>query len=87
MARPQTDAIPHVAEDGTVSFIGQAIGWRTPGPGWPQRDGAITHGGISGSRLWVDRRAGLVFALLTNRWDAPDEPTIAILEAVYEAWA
>lgn len=85
MATPQTGGIPHIAEDGSVSYLDQAIGWRMPGPGWPRRPGVITHGGISGSRIWVDRPGGLVFALLTNRWEAPDEPTIALLEAVYEA--
>jgi CubicO group peptidase (beta-lactamase class C family) len=86
MSAPQIEGIPHVAEDGSASYVAQAIGWRLPGPGWPQRDGVITHGGISGSRLWIDRRAGLAFALLTNRWEAPDEPTIAILDAVYASW-
>ena len=85
MATPQTEDIPHVADDGSVSYVGQAIGWRTPGPGWPQRPGVITHGGISGSRHLGGPRSGLVFALLTNRWEAPDEPTMAILDAVYEA--
>jgi len=85
MARPQTEGIPHIAEDGTEAYVGQAVGWRTPGPGWPDRPGVITHGGISGSPIWVDRPAGMAFALLTNRWEAPDEPTIALLESVYES--
>jgi CubicO group peptidase (beta-lactamase class C family) len=83
MSTPQTEGIPHIAEDGTETFVGQAVGWRTPAPGWPARPGVITHGGISGSRIWVDRPGGLVFALLTNSWGAPDEPTIALLEAIY----
>jgi CubicO group peptidase (beta-lactamase class C family) len=83
MSAPQTQGIPHIAEDGTETFVGQAVGWRTPAPGWPDRPGVITHGGISGSRIWVDRPGGLVFVLLTNRWEAPDEPTIALLESVY----
>ena len=87
MASPQTEGIPHIAEDGTLTYIDQAIGWRRPGPGWPQRESVITHGGISGSRLWIDRQAGLVFVLLTNLWGAPDEPTMAILDAVYSAGA
>lgn len=86
MATPQIEGIPHIAEDGSVSYVSQGIGWRTPGPGWPQRSGVLTHGGISGSRLWVDRQAGLAFALLTNQWHAPEEPTLAILDAVYAAF-
>ena len=84
MAALQTSGIPHIAADGTHTEVAQALGWRQPGPGWPQRPDVITHGGISGSRLWIDRRAGLVFALLTNRWQAPDEPVIGLLESVYE---
>jgi CubicO group peptidase (beta-lactamase class C family) len=85
MSRPQLEGIPHVAADGTVTPVHQAIGWRKPAGEWPDRPSAITHGGISGARLWVDREAGLVFALLTNHWDAPDSPAAAILEQVYEA--
>ena len=71
MASQQTDGIPRVAEDGTTSYVAQAIGWRTPGPGWPDRPGVITHGGISGSRIWVDRPGGLVFALLDEPVGGP----------------
>jgi CubicO group peptidase (beta-lactamase class C family) len=85
MARLQTAGIPHIAEDGTRTQVAQAIGWRKPGPGWPQRAAVITHGGISGPRLWVDGESDLVVALLTNLWHAPDEPAIAILEAIYRA--
>ena len=85
MCRAQTEDIPHVAEDGTRTTVHQAIGWRKPAGDWPRRPAAITHGGISGSRLWVDPEAGLAFALLTNPWDAPDEPVVAILEEVYRA--
>jgi CubicO group peptidase (beta-lactamase class C family) len=83
MAAPQTSGIPHIAEDGSRTEVAQALGWRRPGPGWPPRERVITHGGISGSRLWIDREAGLVFALLTNLWQAPDEPVIELLESVY----
>jgi CubicO group peptidase (beta-lactamase class C family) len=85
MAAPQTAGIPHIAEDGTRTEVAQALGWRKPGPGWPQRASVITHGGVSGARLWVDREAGLVFALLTSLWEAPEEPAAAILETVYQA--
>jgi CubicO group peptidase (beta-lactamase class C family) len=85
MSRPQLEGIPHIAADGTVTAVRQAIGWRNPAGEWPDRPSVLTHGGISGARLWVDREASLVFALLTNRWDAPDGPAAAILAHVYEA--
>jgi CubicO group peptidase (beta-lactamase class C family) len=86
MARYQTAGIFEILEDGSRRQVYQAIGWRKPGPAWPDRPAAIMHGGISGTRLWVDPEAGLTFALLTNRWQAPEERVIAVLEAVYEAW-
>ena len=85
MGQPQLEGIPHIAADGTPTAVHQALGWRKPAGEWPDRLAAITHGGISGARLWVDREAGFVFALLTNRWDAPDGPGVAILEEVYRA--
>jgi CubicO group peptidase (beta-lactamase class C family) len=85
MSALQTDGIPHLAEDGSRTEVAQAIGWRKPGPGWPQRPSVITHGGISGARLWVDGGSGLVFAWLTNLWHAPEEPAIAVLESIYRA--
>lgn len=86
MARLQTAGIPQLLEDGSRREIHQAIGWRKPTQGWPDEPRAFTHGGISGSRLWVDPARGLAFAFLTNLWEAPDEPAQAILEAVYRAW-
>jgi CubicO group peptidase (beta-lactamase class C family) len=85
MGQPQLDGLTHLAADGTPTTIRQALGWRKPAGAWPDRPSAITHGGISGARLWVDRDAGLAFALLTNLWHAPEEPIIGILDAVYRA--
>ena len=83
MSQPQLAGIPHIAADGTRTAVHQAIGWRKPAGEWPARPGAITHGGISGARLWVDPEAGFAFASLTNRWDAPEAPAVAILDEVY----
>jgi CubicO group peptidase (beta-lactamase class C family) len=85
MSRSQLEGVPHIGPDGAVTQVQQAVGWRKPAGEWPARPSAITHGGISGARLWVDRGSNLVFALLTNRWDAPDGPAAAILDHVYDA--
>jgi CubicO group peptidase (beta-lactamase class C family) len=86
MCQPQLEDIPHIAADGSRTAVHQAIGWRKAAGEWPDHPSAITHGGISGARLWVDRKAGFAFALLTNRWDAPEGPGVAILDEVYRAF-
>ena len=86
MVRDHTAGIPELLEDGSRREVRQALGWRKPTQGWPDEPSAFTHGGISGSRLWVDPARGLAFAFLTNLWEAPDEPAQAILGAVYRAW-
>jgi CubicO group peptidase (beta-lactamase class C family) len=85
MCQPQLEGVPHIAADGSRTAVHQAIGWRKAAGAWPDHPSAITHGGISGARLWVDRGAGFAFALLTNRWDAPEGPAVAILDEVYRA--
>jgi CubicO group peptidase (beta-lactamase class C family) len=85
MGRQQAEGLSHVGQDGRVHEIAQALGWRKPQPEWPGSVATLTHGGISGARIWVDPEAGFAFAFLTNVWQAPLEPVIAILEAVYRA--
>jgi len=85
MARNHTDGLTYQLDDGSTREVRQALGWRKPRPGWPGSKGAFTHAGISGGRLWVDPEAGLAFAFLTNLWQAPEEPALAVLEEVYRA--
>jgi CubicO group peptidase (beta-lactamase class C family) len=44
----------------------------------------FTHGGATGTRLWVDPDRDLVFVFLTNLWGAPDAAMFATLGRVYE---
>jgi CubicO group peptidase (beta-lactamase class C family) len=85
MGRQQAEGLNHVGLDGRAHEIHQALGWRKPQPGWPGSSAVMTHGGISGARIWVDPQAGFAFAFLTNVWQAPLEPVIEILEAIYRA--
>jgi CubicO group peptidase (beta-lactamase class C family) len=48
--------------------------------------GTFTHGGASGTRLWIDPGRDLVFVFLTNIWDGDRGPGFATLERVYAAW-
>jgi CubicO group peptidase (beta-lactamase class C family) len=87
MAEAQTDGIPALADDGSVSYVGQGLGWRKAGGGWPPGSSVMTHGGRSGSRLWVDPERDLAFVFLTNVWNAPSDAAMAVLHEVYRARA
>jgi CubicO group peptidase (beta-lactamase class C family) len=85
MAEQQVEGIPLIAGDGTTSYVEQGLGWRRSGGGWPAGDAVLTHGGRSGSRLWVDPERGFALAFLTNVWGVSSEAAIAVLEEVYRA--
>jgi CubicO group peptidase (beta-lactamase class C family) len=43
----------------------------------------VDHGGATGTRLWIDPDAGLVFVFFTNQWDPDRGPELAALRATY----
>ncbi|MEI7745806.1 MAG: serine hydrolase [Chloroflexota bacterium] len=45
-----------------------AIGWGKPGAASPASAAAFGHGGISGTRLWIDPAHDLVFVFLSGVW-------------------
>jgi CubicO group peptidase (beta-lactamase class C family) len=85
MARHQLEGVPHIQDDGTISYMEQGLGWRRTGGAWPLGDSVITHGGKPGSRLWVDPDRDLAYVFLSNVWDAPSDAAIAVLEEIYRA--
>lgn len=85
MAEQQVAGIPHVAQDGSISYVEHGLGWRRAGGGWPRGESVLTHGGRSGSRLWVDPERGLAFAFTTNVWGVSSEVAMAVLAEVYRA--
>jgi CubicO group peptidase (beta-lactamase class C family) len=89
--------IPEELEDGTIREPHYALGWHKPRPGpagsvtlagapIPATMAAFTHGGIAGTRLWVDPVQGLVVTVLSNRWALDQEPIGRIVAAVYADW-
>lgn len=95
MTREQTRGIPEVADDGTISDPRYALGWRKPRvsgstlPGAeliPASPRAFTHGGASGTRLWIDPDRDLVFVFLSNQWGVSEAPMYTVLAALYRAW-
>jgi len=96
MTREHTQGIPESLEDGTTREPHYALGWRKPRPGGdgmtlagvplPSVGAAFTHGGITGTRLWVDPVRGFVVVVLSNRWALDQEPIGRIIAAVYASW-
>lgn len=100
MLREQTAGIPELREDGTVRDPHYALGWRKRSErssgrlddGFdaalviPASPGTATHGGASGTRLWVDPERDLVFVFLSNTWYGDDAPSHAVLRRIYAAW-
>jgi CubicO group peptidase (beta-lactamase class C family) len=86
MTRDHLRGIPRLDEAGVSHPVRGGLGWRLAGPEGPGSTRSFTHGGVTGTRLWIDPDAGLVFAFLTNLWDAPDATWTATLAEVYRAW-
>jgi CubicO group peptidase (beta-lactamase class C family) len=51
-------------------------------PGSPR---VVAHGGATGTQLWIDPDAGLVFVYFTNRWGSDRGPELEALAGVYAA--
>ncbi len=97
MTREQTMGIPEELEDGTTREPHYGLGWHKPRPGSAgdvtlagvpicATAACFTHGGIAGTRLWVDPERALVVTVLSNRWALDQESIARIIAAVYAAW-
>jgi CubicO group peptidase (beta-lactamase class C family) len=62
-----------------------AMGWGKPAAASPASPLAFGHGGVSGTRLWVDPAYDLVFVYLTGLWGMPAELIDVALLAAYGA--
>ena len=63
-----------------------AMGWGKPAGGGdvPCSDRAVEHGGVSGTRLFIDPETDLAVVVLANRWDHA-ETSHAVVAAVHSA--
>ena len=52
----------------------------------PASASSFTHGGATGTRLWIDPDRELVFVFLTNMWGISDAAMYGTLAEVYRAW-
>ena len=62
------------------------IGWGKPGAASPASPLAFGHGGVSGTRLWIDPACDLVYVYLTGLWggarEAIDEVELALYGSI-----
>jgi CubicO group peptidase (beta-lactamase class C family) len=60
-----------------------ALGWGKPGVASLGSPSAFGHGGVSGTRLWIDPELGLAYVYLSGCWDMPREPIDTVEAAIY----
>lgn len=73
--------------DGEERHVHHGLGWGKPTlmRDDPGSANVISHGGASGTRLWIDPDARLVFVFFTNRWAADRSVEAEALRGTYEA--
>lgn len=86
MAEDHTRGIPGTG-DGEEAAVHHGLAWAKPTlmkdvPGGPD---VIDHGGASGTRLWIDPSAGLVFVYFSSQWNPSRETERRALWAVYRS--
>jgi CubicO group peptidase (beta-lactamase class C family) len=86
MAQDQTHGVPG-QKDGEDRPIHAGLGWAKPTlmGDVPGSKSVISHGGVSGGRIWIDLEIGLVLVFLTNRWQADRGPEADTIRGVYDA--
>jgi CubicO group peptidase (beta-lactamase class C family) len=73
--------------DGELQDVYFGLGWGKPTlmrdvPGSPR---VVSHGGATGTRLWIDPDAQLVFVFFTNQWSPDRSPETEALRGTYAA--
>jgi CubicO group peptidase (beta-lactamase class C family) len=86
MSRDHTRGLPGSVE-GSERRVRFGLAWNKPTlmeelPGSPQ---VIAHGGATGTSLWIDPAANLVFVYFTNQWAPDRSPQHEALRGVYAA--
>ena len=71
--------------DGEERPVHFGIGWGKPTlmRPLPGSSRVVSHGGASGTRIWIDPEAGLVIVYFTNQWSADRGPETEAIEGVY----
>jgi CubicO group peptidase (beta-lactamase class C family) len=61
----------------------RTFGWNKSRRYAAQSAGAFGHGGATGTLLWIDPEAALVFVLLTNHWGCPSDHAVSVLARLH----
>jgi CubicO group peptidase (beta-lactamase class C family) len=87
MATDQTRGEVSGDSDGEPRPVHHGLGWGKPTlmRDVPGSNNVFSHGGASGTRLWIDPDNGLVFVFFTNRWAAERSVETEALRGTYEA--
>jgi CubicO group peptidase (beta-lactamase class C family) len=87
MGEDQTHGEVHGKHDEDEVPVHHGLGWGKPTlmRNVPGSKNVFSHGGASGTRLWVDPDAGLVFVFFTNRWAADRDVETEALRGTYQA--
>jgi len=72
-------------------MAGSAPAWRrmrtqpgaSPGVASPGSPSAFGHGGVSGTRLWIDPALDLAYVYLSGAWGMSREPIDVVEAAIY----
>jgi CubicO group peptidase (beta-lactamase class C family) len=86
MTADQTKGIVGIT-DGEERHVHFGLGWGKPTlmRDVPGSDRVVSHGGATGTRLWIDPDAGLVIVFFTSQWNPDRGPEIEAISGVYEA--
>ena len=60
-----------------------ALGWGKPGVASIGSPSAFGHGGVSGTRLWIDPSLDLAYVYLSGAWGMSREPIDVVEAAIY----
>jgi len=73
--------------DGEERPVHFGLGWGKPTlmRELPGSENVVSHGGATGTRLWIDPEAGLVIVFFTNQWSADRGPEAEAIRGTYEA--
>jgi CubicO group peptidase (beta-lactamase class C family) len=87
MAEDQLRGTVVGTEDEEERPVHHGLGWGKPTlmRDVPGSTNVFSHGGASGTRLWIDPDAGLVFVFFTNRWNHERIVETEALRGVYES--